>query len=133
MLFPYKPLTTPLPAAQWKADLAAAHTIKGVHFGEQCVYLDRFGGLGGWYIPYTDVVRWFVNMEAAVGGEATFHIYRFAVNYGEEGECVAALGDYSANLNEKTPLDEIRTAVSAHPEIPFGRDYDRKSRFRINR
>lgn len=130
MLFPYRPLTASrLPEQAWKQDFAQAERIQDVRFGASCVYLGRFGGLGGRYIPYEDIVRWFVSVEAAVGGEATFHIYRFVVNYGEEGEYAASLGEFSANLNEKPPVDQVRAIVARHSEIPFGRDYSRKSRF----
>lgn len=129
MLFPYRPLTATLSAPEWKTDYSAAERIKDVRFGKHCLHLGRMAELGGRYIPYSDIVRWFVSVEAAQGGEATFHIYRLVVNYGEEGEWAASLGECSANLNEATPLERVREQMNLHPEIPQGRDYGRKSRF----
>ncbi|MCQ2442668.1 MAG: hypothetical protein MJ077_06060 [Oscillospiraceae bacterium] len=129
MLFPYRALTTPLLSSRWKADYASGVRIKDVRFGQQALYLGHMAELGGKYLPYDDIVRWFISVEAAQGGEATFHIYRLVVNYGEEGEYAASLGEYSANLNEKTPLNEVKAQMNLHPEIPQGRDYKRKSRF----
>lgn len=129
MLWNYKPLASPVSTDHWKADFAAAHRVKDVRFGERLLHLGRMAELGGRYIPYSDIVRWFVSVEAAVGGEATFHIYRLVVNYGDTGEWAAALGEVSANLNEKTPLAEVRSLMDRFPAIPQGRDYTRPSRF----
>lgn len=130
MLFPYRPLTKNMSREAWKADFDRAERVKDVRFGEKCVHLGRMAGLGGRYIPYEDIERWFISVEAAVGGEATFHICRFVVNFGEDGECMASLGEYSANLNEKTPLERVKALMKLHPHIPVGRDYDRKSALR---
>lgn len=129
MIFPYGSLTKSQSGTDWKADFASAQRIKDVRFGEAYLHLGRMAELGGKYIPYSDIVRWFISVEAAVGGEATFHIYRLVVNYGEEGEYAASLGEYSANLNEKTPLEQVKQLMNAHPGIPQGRDRSRKSRF----
>lgn len=130
MLFPYQPLTKAAPKAQWKQDFQGAQRIKDVRFGSEFLHLGRMAELGGYYIPYSDICRWYISVEAAVGGEATFHIYRLVVNFGERGEAAAALGEVSANLNEKTPLEAVKALMEQHPYIPVGRDYDRPSRFR---
>ncbi|MCC8099400.1 MAG: hypothetical protein LIO78_04960 [Clostridiales bacterium] len=130
MLLPYQPLTAPFPQEEWQQDFRQARRIKGVRFGAECLYLSRFAGLGGRYIPYRDIVRWYIQLKEATGGEATFHSYRLVVNYGAEGEWAASLGEYSANLNERTPEAEVRTLMAQHPEIPLGRDPQRRTRFR---
>lgn len=131
MLFSYQPLTQAVSRDQWKADFQSAERIKNVRFGEKLLHLGRMAELGGRYIPYTDIVRWFVSVEAATGGDATFHIYRLVVNYGTEGEWFAELGEVSANLNEKTPLKEVTALMNRYSHIPQGRDYSRPSKFRI--
>lgn len=129
-LLPYRPLTgAPLPEQERKADFAAAERIHNVRFGTKCVYLGRLAGLGGHYIRYEDITRWFIHMEAATGGEATFHMFRLVVNYGADGECASSLGEVSADFNEKTPVAQVLALLRQHGEIPLGRDYTRKSRF----
>lgn len=123
MLLAYKPLTaSALSPGEWRADFDHAERIKDVRFGEKCVHLGRFAGLGGRYIPYHDITRWYIRIEAATGGESTFHNYRLVVCCGEGKEWAASLGDYNADLNEKTPVDRLRALTSLHPEIPFSKN-----------
>jgi hypothetical protein len=123
MFFSYRPLTgTALSDAEWKQDFNGAQAIKALRFGSRCLHLGQLGGLFGRYLPYEDIARWYLRIEAANGGEATFHLVRFVVQDQTGREHTASLGDYNANLNEKTPVPEIQRLVALHPEIPFGRN-----------
>lgn len=130
MLLSYQSLTVPLPREVWQRDFRQARHIKGVRFGAECLYLSRFAGLGGYYISYRDIARWYIQLREATGGEATFHSYRLVVNYGAEEERAASLGEYNANLNERTPMEEVRALMAQHPEIPLGRDPRKRTKLR---
>lgn len=125
-LLPLKNLTgRPADPDALRAERAAAQKFGRVALGSQHLFLYRILGLGGGYIAYEDIDRWYVRQFEATVEVSEFYSYMFVVEYPRRD----GFAEFAVNFEEKKKIDALRAAfASAHPELPFGRDPSRKSR-----
>lgn len=115
----------PADPAALKAEAAGARRFGRVALGEHHLFLYRVLGLGGGYIAYADIDRWYIRHLEATVEVSSFSSYMFVVEYPHQG----SFQEFAINYEEKKKLDALRDAFrAAHPEIPFGRDPSRPTR-----
>ncbi|MCI2046259.1 MAG: hypothetical protein LKJ90_00900 [Faecalibacterium sp.] len=103
-----------------RAEYAAAQKFGRVALGTNHLFLSRVLGLGGSYIAYPDIRRWFIRQCEATVEVSTFYSYLFVVDYGDGRE-------KAVNFEEKPKVDALREALrAAHPELTFGPDKTKK-------
>lgn len=115
----------PADPAALKAEAAGARRFGRVALGGDHLFLYRVLGLGGGYIAYADIDRWYIRHLEATVEVSSFSSYMFVVEY-PHGD---SFQEFAINYEEKKKLDALRDAFrAAHPEIPFGRDPSRPTR-----
>lgn len=115
----------PADPAALKAEAAEAWRFGRVALGEHHLFLYRVLGLGGGYIAYADIDRWYIRHLEATVEVSSFSSYMFVVEY-PHGD---GFQEFAINYEEKKKLDALRDAFrAAHPEISFGRDPSRPTR-----
>ncbi len=125
-LLPLKNLTgRPADADALRAERAQAQRFGRVALGSQHLFLSRILGLGGGFIAYEDIERWYIRQLEATVEVSEFYSYMFVIEYAKNG----GFEEFAINFEEKKKVDALRAAfAAAHPEIPFGRDPSRKSK-----
>ena len=119
-LFSYRPLCgAAADAAALQAERRAAQRFGRVALGETHLFLGRILGLGGGYIAYRDIERWYIRQCEAQVEPSTFYSYMFVIEYtGANGKA----DERAVNFEEKKKIDALRAAfAAAHPELTFGR------------
>lgn len=127
-LLPYHALTGAAadPAALEAERKAAVHYGR-VFIGAKHLFLGRILGLGGGYIAYPDIERWYIRQCEANVEPSTFYSYMFVVEYTAPN---GKPDERAVNFEEKKKIDALRAAfAAAHPEIPFGRLPGRPSKY----
>lgn len=115
----------PADPAALKTEAAGARRFGRVALGGDHLFLYRVLGLGGGYIAYADIDRWYIRHLEATVEVSSFSSYMFVVEY----PCGDGFQEFAINYEEKKKLDALRDAFrAAHPEIPFGRDPSRPTR-----
>jgi hypothetical protein len=120
-LLPYRPLAgLPAEKEHLSDELALAQRFGRVFLGAEHIFLSRILWLGGSYIAYPDITRWYIRQCEATVEVSTFYSYLFVIEYGDGKEC-------AVNFEEKPKVDALKEALrAAHPEIPFGPDKTKK-------
>jgi hypothetical protein len=126
LLLPLKNLTgSPADAEDLRAERAAARSFGRVALGDEHLFLYRILGLGGGYIRYADIDRWYIRQIEATVEVSEFYSYMFVVEYEKNGK----YEEFAINYEEKKKIDALREAFAqAHPELTFGRHPSRKSK-----
>ncbi len=126
LVLPLKCLAgTPADADALKAEQAAARRFGRVALGDEHLFLYRVLGLGGGYIAYKDIDRWYVRQLEATFEVSSFYSYLFVVEY-PAGD---GFDEFSVNYEEKKKLDALREALrEAQPTLTVGRDPNRRSK-----
>lgn len=125
-LLPLKNLTgRPADPDALRAERAAAPKFGRVALGDTHLFLSRILGLGGGFIAYEDIDRWYIRQIEATVEVSEFYSYMFVIEYPHNG----GFAEFAINFEEKKKIDALRAAfASAHPDLPFGRDPSRKSK-----
>jgi hypothetical protein len=125
-LIPMKNLTgSPVQEETLRAEHAAAKKFGRVALGDTHLFMSRILGLGGGFIAYEDIDRWYVRQLEATVEVSEFYSYMFVVEYAKGDK----FEEFAINYEEKKKIDALRKAFAeTHPEVTFGRDPNRKSR-----
>lgn len=125
-LLPLKNLTgRPADPDALRAERAHAQKFGRVALGDKHLFLYRILGLGGGFLAYEDIDRWYIRQIEATVEVSEFYSYMFVVEYPRDG----GFEEFAINFEEKKKIDALRAAFSAaHPELPFGRDPSRRSK-----
>lgn len=125
-LLPLKNLTgRPADPEALRAERACAQSFGRVALGDKHLFLYRVLGLGGGFIAYEDIDRWYIRQIEATVEVSEFYSYMFVIEYPHSG----GFEEFAVNYEEKKKIDALRAAFAqAHPELTFGRDPSRKSK-----
>lgn len=107
------------------AEQAEALRFGRVTLGQNHLFLYRPLGLGGGYIPYAAIDRWYVRQLEATFEVSSFYSYMFVVEYPHQG----GFEEFAIDFEDKKKLDGLRAALrETHPELTMGRDPSRRTK-----